>query len=269
MTRTTPELAPALQTSVPHQWEDVWPSLRLYPESHGFVQNMMYDSHFGDFFLMGPNDTASVPHWWDSAEPLWVTAEKKGLRSALYWWDGCQVEIRGVRPTFCRKYKYVGNAWPNVIEDTREALLTALQLLENDEIQLVQIYYEPVDFYAYLLSKIGLDDPALWIGRCGPVAWPPYSSDLNPLDFFFWGHLKSLVYETPVDLAEDLMARIVVVADKINSTPEIFERVRQSFLRRCDEQQHEWPPLSALAVSFSLIYKADCATFGIVHSLSL
>ncbi|GIY31377.1 hypothetical protein CEXT_94771 [Caerostris extrusa] len=63
----------------------------LYAENHGFVQNMMYDSHFGDFFLMGPNDTASVPHWWESAEPLWITAEKKGLRSALYWWDGCQV----------------------------------------------------------------------------------------------------------------------------------------------------------------------------------
>ncbi|GBM14740.1 Ectonucleotide pyrophosphatase/phosphodiesterase family member 6 [Araneus ventricosus] len=121
----------------------------LYAESHSFVQNMMYDSHFGDFFLMGPNDTASVPHWWDSAEPLWITAEKKGLRSALYWWDGCQVEIRGRKPTFCRKYKYVGYAWPTVNEDTREALLTALQLLESNEMQLVQIYYEPVDFYGH------------------------------------------------------------------------------------------------------------------------
>ncbi|GFY45201.1 hypothetical protein TNIN_137541, partial [Trichonephila inaurata madagascariensis] len=122
-------------------------SLGLYAENHGFVQNMMYDSHYGDFFLMAPNDTASVPHWWDSAEPLWITAEKKGLRSALYWWDGCQVEIRGRKPTFCRKYKYVGYSWPTVNEDTQEALLTALQLLENNEIQLVQIYYEPVDFY--------------------------------------------------------------------------------------------------------------------------
>ncbi|CAL1276601.1 unnamed protein product [Larinioides sclopetarius] len=118
----------------------------LYAESHGFVQNMMYDAHFGDFFLMAPNDTASVSHWWDSAEPLWITAEKKGLRSALYWWDGCQVEIRGRKPTLCRKYKYVGYAWPSVNEDTREALLTALQLLQNNEIHLVQIYYEPVDF---------------------------------------------------------------------------------------------------------------------------
>ncbi|GFV44055.1 hypothetical protein TNCV_3571761 [Trichonephila clavipes] len=54
---------------------------------------MMYDSHYGDFFLMAPNDTTSVPHWWDSAEPLWITAEKKGLRSALYWWDGCQKKL--------------------------------------------------------------------------------------------------------------------------------------------------------------------------------
>ncbi|XP_035214155.1 glycerophosphocholine cholinephosphodiesterase ENPP6-like [Stegodyphus dumicola] len=110
---------------------------------------MMYDSYYGDFFLMGPNDTASVPHWWDWAEPIWITAEKHGIRSALYWWDGCQVEIKGRKPTYCRKYKYVGYSWPTVNEDAKEALLTALDLLENDEIQLVQIYYEPVDFYGH------------------------------------------------------------------------------------------------------------------------
>ncbi|GFX31638.1 uncharacterized protein TNCV_4081621 [Trichonephila clavipes] len=37
--------------------------------------------------------------------------------------------------------------------------------------------------------------------------------DLNPLDFFFWGHLKSLLYETPVASVEDLAARDVVSAD--------------------------------------------------------
>lgn len=33
-----------------------------------------------------------------------------------------------------------------------------------------------------------------WIGRGGPVEWPPRSPDLNPLDFFFWSHLKRTVY---------------------------------------------------------------------------
>lgn len=26
---------------------------------------------------------------------------------------------------------------------------------------------------------------ARWVGFSGPVAWPPRSPDLNPLDFFF------------------------------------------------------------------------------------
>ena len=29
-----------------------------------------------------------------------------------------------------------------------------------------------------------------WIGRRGPIAWPACSPDLNPLDFYLWGHLK-------------------------------------------------------------------------------
>ncbi|GBM74184.1 hypothetical protein AVEN_104808-1 [Araneus ventricosus] len=70
--------------------------------------------------------------------------------------------------------------------------------------------------------------------RGRPVTWPSRSPDLNPLDFFFWGHLKSLVHETPMKSAKDLVARIVVAADKINTTPGIFERGRQSFLRRCE-----------------------------------
>jgi hypothetical protein len=35
--------------------------------------------------------------------------------------------------------------------------------------------------------------PGRKIGRGGPIAWPPRSSDLNPLDFYLWEYLKSLV----------------------------------------------------------------------------
>ena len=32
-----------------------------------------------------------------------------------------------------------------------------------------------------------------WIGRGGPIPWPPRSPDLSPLDFFsFWGTLRTL-----------------------------------------------------------------------------
>ena len=73
-----------------------------------------------------------------------------------------------------------------------------------------------------------------WIGREGPVTWPPRSPDLTPLDFFLWGYMKSLVYETPVESEEDLLARIMAAAQEIQETPGIFERVYENMLRRCN-----------------------------------
>ncbi|KAJ4447246.1 hypothetical protein ANN_09250 [Periplaneta americana] len=64
-----------------------------------------------------------------------------------------------------------------------------------------------------------------WIGRGGPIVWPPLSPDLTPLNFFLWGLMKSLVYEAPVETAEDLVARVVVAAGEIADTPGVIERV--------------------------------------------
>ncbi|KAJ8941488.1 hypothetical protein NQ318_006174 [Aromia moschata] len=38
------------------------------------------------------------------------------------------------------------------------------------------------------------------LGGCvgAPQFWPPRSSDLNPLDFYFWGELKQSVYSRQV-----------------------------------------------------------------------
>lgn len=81
-----------------------------------------------------------------------------------------------------------------------------------------------------------LDDayPNRWIGRGGPQSWPPRSPDLNPLDYFFWGHLKSLVYTTPIESIEDLRNRISASCEIIGNTPGIFERTRQSMRRRIE-----------------------------------
>jgi hypothetical protein len=51
-----------------------------------------------------------------------------------------------------------------------------------------------------------------WIGRVGPMAWPPRSPDFTPVDFFLWEHIKTLIYTSPFDSEEDLLAHIVEVA---------------------------------------------------------
>ncbi|GBO04646.1 hypothetical protein AVEN_268492-1 [Araneus ventricosus] len=61
-----------------------------------------------------------------------------------------------------------------------------------------------------------------WIG---PVLWPARSTDLTCLDYFLWGYVKSLVYETPVNSAEDLVARIAAAAGEVRDTPGVFANV--------------------------------------------
>ena len=43
-----------------------------------------------------------------------------------------------------------------------------------------------------------------WIGRRGQIEWPPRSPNLSSLDFFLWGHLKSLVYHNHPRTIDDV-----------------------------------------------------------------
>jgi hypothetical protein len=74
----------------------------------------------------------------------------------------------------------------------------------------------------------------IMIGRGGPTAWPPSSPDLNPLDFYLWGHLKSLVYAAPVGKEEALLHGIVDACQTICNYPGIFERMRRSMMRHVE-----------------------------------
>jgi hypothetical protein len=47
-----------------------------------------------------------------------------------------------------------------------------------------------------------------WIGRRGRVNWPARSPDINPLDCWLWGHLKSLMYSAPNNYLEVLQQQV-------------------------------------------------------------
>ncbi|KAJ4428313.1 hypothetical protein ANN_24332 [Periplaneta americana] len=97
--------------------------------------------------------------------------------------------------------------------------------------------------------------------QCGPIPWPPRSPDLTPLDFFLWGDVKCFVYETPIDSAEDLVARVVEAAHVIRNNVGLFERCRHSIVRRyqfCNafNERHT----SALAIADS--EAESCSTYS-------
>lgn len=71
----------------------------LYEESHGIVANSMYDPVFKAFFHIGNNQT----RWW-GGEPIWITNQKAGGKSATVFWPGSDVKIKGQYPTYYMKY---------------------------------------------------------------------------------------------------------------------------------------------------------------------
>jgi len=74
--------------------------------------------------------------------------------------------------------------------------------------------------------------PNRWLGRGGPVAWPPRSPDLTPFDYYLWGHMKTLVYETKVDSRAALRHRIISAAEHVRNLPDNIASATQSLLMR-------------------------------------
>ncbi|MBI2514314.1 MAG: alkaline phosphatase family protein [Opitutae bacterium] len=76
----------------------------LRPETHGIVSNWFWDPAFAETFGMSKDASNTEARWWDAGEPVWITAEKQGVRSACFFWPGSETDIRGVRPSFFRKF---------------------------------------------------------------------------------------------------------------------------------------------------------------------
>ena len=74
----------------------------LRPDHHGIVHNTMRDAELGEF-RNSDEKAVREPRWW-GGEPVWVTAENAGLRTATLFWPGSEAPINGTWPSDWVKY---------------------------------------------------------------------------------------------------------------------------------------------------------------------
>lgn len=109
----------------------------LYPEHNGIVENNIYD--FGSVFGIDKKKEVRNPRWW-LGEPIWVTAEKQGQKSASYFFPGTETFIEGVRPTYFKEYN---GKTPN---DLRvDTVLSWLDLPVEKRPTMITLYFSDVD----------------------------------------------------------------------------------------------------------------------------
>ncbi|ALN61856.1 phosphodiesterase-nucleotide pyrophosphatase [Lysobacter antibioticus] len=75
----------------------------LRPDHHGVVHNSMSDEQLGRFKI-SDRDAVGETRWWNGGEPIWIGAQKAGLRSATLFWPGSEAPIRGLRPNRWRPF---------------------------------------------------------------------------------------------------------------------------------------------------------------------
>ncbi|WP_293745640.1 ectonucleotide pyrophosphatase/phosphodiesterase [uncultured Paraglaciecola sp.] len=109
----------------------------LHPKHHGFISNYPYDRQLSRKF--NRQTDVSDPKWW-GGEPIWITAEKQGIKTATYFWVGSEVEIDGVRPSFWKPYQQDKDYSARV-----EEVLGWLALPEKQSPRLVTLYFSAVD----------------------------------------------------------------------------------------------------------------------------
>ncbi|QIF82096.1 ectonucleotide pyrophosphatase/phosphodiesterase [Brevundimonas sp. 'scallop'] len=107
----------------------------LHPDHHGVVGNRFNDAQLGAFTM-----ASKESGFWDQGEPIWVTAEKAGVRTGTMFWPGSEVEIHGVRPS---QWASFDQGMPG---DARvDRLLSWLDLPVDQRPKLETLYFDIVD----------------------------------------------------------------------------------------------------------------------------
>lgn len=75
----------------------------LYPESHGVVGNSFWDASLDEEFFYTDPARSMQPKWWSGGEPLWVTAERQNVKTAIHMWPGSEAHIQ-LEPSYLDKF---------------------------------------------------------------------------------------------------------------------------------------------------------------------
>jgi len=90
----------------------------------------------------------------------------------------------------------------------------------------------PPHFSCFVTDVLNERFSDVWIGRGGPISWPPRSSDLSPLDFFLWGCIKNIVYAEKIRNIQHLQERITSAIETV--TRDMIQKTWQKTEFRLD-----------------------------------
>lgn len=120
-----------------------------YPDNHGIVANRFSCPILGEDYNKGDRSTVRDGKFY-GGEPIWVTAQNQGLKTGTFFWVGSEADIKGIRPTYWKKYD---NSFP--YGDRIDTVVHWLSLPEVDRPDLIMWYYHQTDSDGHRYGPLG------------------------------------------------------------------------------------------------------------------
>lgn len=111
----------------------------MYPDNHGLINNVFYD-YQKDKVFSSRNKETSLDGSFYGGSPIWIEANKAGLKTASFFFVGSDADIQGMHPTYYYKFD---NAIKNEVRIAQA--LDWLRLDEKDRPQLITLYFSDAD----------------------------------------------------------------------------------------------------------------------------
>jgi len=115
----------------------------LYPDHHGIVNNSFWDPIRKVTYKISDRSKVEDGYFY-GGEPIWVTAEKQGIKSASFFWVGSEAPIKGYRPSIWKTYDHHFPFYQRA-----DSVIAWLQLPQNKRPHLITWYLSQPDSYGH------------------------------------------------------------------------------------------------------------------------
>lgn len=190
------------------------------------------DTWFTDeahFTLSGHVNKQNHRFWAEENPRIFETTRMKPKRISVW----CAIGAKGIFGPIFFDHNVTGASYRKMLLEEFIPYAQALDAVDNNWfMQDGALPHRTNDVFDVLdhhfpRRVIALDFPDR---RDGGLDWPPYSPDLNPCDYFFWGYLKDRVYQDNPATIEELKAAITREINAIEKTT--LENVVEGFNSR-------------------------------------
>ena len=126
----------------------------LVPDHNGLVNNIFWDPETEYLYSMGDPACRYEPHYY-LGEPIWVTAQKQGVKCGVLYWVGSDIKICDTYPTYWRKWDQEPHY---TFEERIDELVRLMSLPEEERPRLVMGYFDEPDHTGHVYGPISAEN---------------------------------------------------------------------------------------------------------------